>query len=200
MWLKKFLDLEKDLPREIRDKISRKMERSKITPLEFTILESVFTAKKISGYDLIAVLNKHFAGTWKARSGTVYPILSKLKHKGLLDVEDVKSPIGPNVKLYFLTEAGEQIVKTKVNKNFQDQLQFVENFLIELATIYIQSVPEENQEVTIAEVENSLKNTLETVINRFIHRIAKPICPKCNAEIREKDSKYCSNCGTELEP
>ena len=55
MWLGKFLDIEKDLKSlalEIRKQFKATMKREKLTPLEFTILESIFN-RRISGYDLI---------------------------------------------------------------------------------------------------------------------------------------------------
>ena len=171
MWLGKFLDLEediKDLRSKIKEELFDNIKKNKLTPLEFTIIESIFNNKKLSGYDLINSLNKHFAGTWKAQSGTVYPILSKLKKNGFLSIEHVKSEIGPIKKVYSLTEAGEELLKVKVNKNFREQIQFIENFLTELSTIYIRSIPEEKKVKEIEEVKDLLKKTLESVINRIL--------------------------------
>ncbi|HUY01224.1 MAG TPA: helix-turn-helix transcriptional regulator [Candidatus Deferrimicrobium sp.] len=199
MWLGRFLDLTEDIPQKIRNKLSKHLEHKKLTPLEFTILENIFNSKRVSGYDLIYNLNKHFAGTWKAHSGTIYPILSKLKRKGFLDSEEKKSPLGPKVKLYFLTKAGEEIIKTKVNKNFLDQLKFIENFLIELSSIYIQSFPVEQKEKVTTEVQNILRNTLETIGNAIpLNATRKIRCPNCNIEIDRGDSRFCSNCGADL--
>jgi len=171
MWLGKFLDLEEDI-KELRSKIKEELfdniKKNKLTPLEFTIIESIFNNKKLSGYDLINSLNKHFAGTWKAKSGTVYPILSKLKKNGFLNIERGKSEIGPIKKVYSLTEAGEELLKVKVNKNFREQIQFIENFLTELSTIYIHSIPEEKKAKEIEEVKVLLKKTLESVIDKIL--------------------------------
>ena len=85
MWLSKFLDLKEDvkgLTEDIKDAIFKDLKKERLTPLEFTILENVFNAEKITGYDLIQRLNDQFAGTWEAKSGTIYPILSKLKKNG----------------------------------------------------------------------------------------------------------------------
>ncbi len=200
MWLGKILDLKEDIPQKIKDKISKSLEHKKLTPLEFTILESIFNSKRrVSGYVLINNLNEHFAGIWKARSGTIYPILSKLTRKGLLYSEDKKSPLGPKVKLYSLTKAGEEIVKTKVNVNFEDQLRFIKNFLIELSSIYIQSFPEEKKDAVTTEVQNLLRDTLEVVVNGIpLSTNRKRYCPNCNSEIEIRDSRFCSNCGADL--
>lgn len=192
------LDLEEDI-KELRSKIEKDLfqgiKKYKLTPLEFTILETIFNSKELAGYDLILNLNKHFAGTWEAQSGTIYPILSKLKRDGFLGFRPVRSPIGPIRKVYSLTEAGEHILKTKVNKNFEDQLKFMGNFLIELASIYIQSYPTEEKEKKIIEVRNLIKKTLETVVDTIPSTLKyKRKCEKCGSEI-ERVASFCSFCG-----
>ena len=64
----------------------------------------------------------------------------------------VKTPLGPIKKVYLLTIVGEMLLKIKVNKNFHDQIKFTENFLSELASIYIHSFPEELREEKISNV------------------------------------------------
>jgi PadR family transcriptional regulator PadR len=195
------LDLEEDI-KELRSKIEKDLfqgiKKYKLTPLEFTILETIFNSKELAGYDLILNLNKHFAGTWEAQSGTIYPILSKLKRDGFLGFRPVRSPIGPIRKVYSLTEAGEHILKTKVNKNFEDQLKFMGNFLIELASIYIQSYPTEEKEKKIIEVRNLIKKILETVVDTIPSTLKyKRKCEKCGSEI-ERVASFCSFCGATM--
>ena len=96
MWLGKFLDIEDDkneLKSKINEELLNTLHKNKLTPLEFTIIESIFNSKQLSGYDLIRNLNRHFAGTWEAQSGTIYPMLSKLEKDGFLKAQKVKSPI-----------------------------------------------------------------------------------------------------------
>lgn len=201
MWLGKFLDLEEDI-KELRSKIQKDLfqgiKKYKLTPLEFTILETVFNCRELAGYDLILNLNKHFAGTWEAQSGTIYPILSKLKRDGFLKVKSVKSPVGPIRKVYSLSEAGEEILKVKVNKNFLDQLNFVRNVLIELSSIYIQSYPIAEKEEKIKEVQNLIKKTLDIVIEAIPSTLKqKRKCEQCGNEI-EQIASFCSSCGATL--
>ncbi len=202
MWMSKFLDFEdeiKEFPEKIKANILGIIKKPKLSPLEFTILEQIFNKGQISGYDLIQNLNKHFAGTWKARSGTIYPILSKLKGNGFLKSKNVKSPIGPVVKLYNLTDAGERLMKAKVSNNFEDQMKFIENFLIELSSIYIHSFTEAEQEEKTNAVKELLKNTLETIIEEVPRsRTIIVACPKCNADLTGKDAIFCDQCGAEL--
>ncbi len=201
MWLGKFLNLEEDLD-ELEDKIKQgileDIKKNKITPLEFTIIETIFNSKELSGYDLILNLNRHFAGTWEARSGTIYPILSKLKKENFLKFRPVKSPIGPIRKVYSLTEAGEQILKVKVNKNFEDQLRFIENFLVELSSIYIQSFPENERNQRMEEVKNSLKEIIKNAVNKIPPTLDfKTRCSECGAEIN-RQALFCPICGSPI--
>ncbi|MBY9012843.1 MAG: helix-turn-helix transcriptional regulator, partial [Candidatus Lokiarchaeota archaeon] len=50
----------------------------------------------------------------------IYPILSKLERNGFLKSKLVKSPIGPLRKLYTLNNAGEELLKLKVNMNYSE--------------------------------------------------------------------------------
>ena len=207
MWLGKFLDLKADIEEmasEIKKKLLADLKgKHKLTPLEFTILEFIFNNKELTGYTLIQKLNEHFAGTWIAHSGTIYPILSKLKYKGYLKTKEIKSEIGPLKKVYFLTKSGERILKVKVNKNFRDQIKFIENFLIELAAIYIHSLSEkaEDKEIDerIDEVQELLKNLISSVLKGIPSKMGnKMICPECNAEFNQRDAVFCAFCGTSL--
>ncbi len=206
MWLGKFLDLKddlKELTAELKTKIFEGIKKSKLTPLEFTILENIFNSqeKGLYGYDLIDSLNQHFAGTWEARSGTIYPILSKLKRDGFLDRKMVKSPLGPIQKVYALTEAGERIIKRKVNKNFLDQIAFMRNFILELTTIYLKTIPEDQLEDKKAQVYEELDKAFEMIKNTVSKNGGYKVeCPSCNEEMDRRGSAYCSFCGTSLVP
>jgi len=197
MWLNKFLDLEEDIEKVIREELFRDIKKKKLTPLEFTIIESIFQIHEVSGYDLIQQLDKHFAGTWKASSGTVYPILSKLKSNGFLNIREVKSPIGPLKKVYSLTKAGEEILKRKVNLNFSKQIEFIENFLTELTSIYIESVDDKFKE----EETKTVMGTLQEMFDRVIQNVptGRPLkkCPICEIEVEDK-AQFCSACGAQL--
>ncbi|TFF69154.1 MAG: zinc-ribbon domain-containing protein [Promethearchaeota archaeon] len=202
MWLGKFLDLEEDI-KELRIKIEKQIftniKKNKLTPLEFTIIESIFNNQHISGYDLIRILNDHFAGTWEAQSGTIYPILSKLKRDGFLKISKVKSPVGPIKKVYSLTEAGEELLKIKVNKNFSDQLTFIENFLTELSSVYIHSLPEDQKKKSIEDVQKMLKQTIDNVISTLPTAVEfKIICKSCGEELTREGAQFCKKCGEAL--
>jgi DNA-binding PadR family transcriptional regulator len=202
MWLNKFLDLEDSID-ELRSDIEKEFfknfgKKTKLTPLEFTIIQTIFNSQALSGYDLIQNLNRHFAGTWEAKSGTVYPILSKLQRHGFLDSKMVKSPIGPIRKVYSLTETGQQLLKLKVNKNFADQLKFVENFLIELSSVYIRSYPKENREEIVKTIHETLNESFANIIKSIPPTLEyKTVCPEC-ASIIERQAAFCAHCGSNL--
>ena len=198
MWMGKFLDLEediKDLKSKIKKDIFKDIKKSKLTPLEFTIIETIFNSQYLSGYDLILNLNKQFAGTWEAQSGTIYPILAKLKRDGYLSSKAVKSPMGPIKNVYNLTEAGEEILKSKVNKNFHEQLKFIENFILELASVYIHSFPQGKQSELILDIQTLLKELNENIIKSLPDKLEfKSVCSNCGNEI-ERIVAFCPLCG-----
>ncbi|MHA1266509.1 MAG: hypothetical protein ACTSRS_14840 [Candidatus Helarchaeota archaeon] len=202
MWLDKLLDLEdlkEDMSSELTDKIFNALERKRLSPLEFTILETIFNAEKISTNDLILNLNRHFAGSFEAKASTIKPILSKLKRRGLLITKKVKSPLGPLKKVNYLTLEGEEILKVKVNKNFEEQLKYIENFLIELSLIYIKSFPSESGQEKLNELKNSLDHCLETVKHTVeIAILYEGKCPSCKTAIERRNTNYCPNCGVKL--
>ncbi|UCC21219.1 MAG: helix-turn-helix transcriptional regulator [Promethearchaeota archaeon] len=201
MWLGKFLDLEEDLEElsaYVKKEIFDNLLKNKLTPLEFTIIETIFNSNQLSGYDLIKNLNRSFAGTWEAQSGTIYPILRKLEKEGFLKAQKVKSPIGPIKKVYSLTEAGDKILKFKVNRNYYDQLKFVENFLVELSSVFIRSFPSKEQSKKISEIQNALTDTLKRVMQNIPPTLEyKTICTNCNTEIG-REVAYCPQCGKSL--
>ena len=201
MWLGKFLNLEDDieeLSSLLKEELIKSLQKSKLTPLEFTIIETIFNSQQLSGYDLIKNLNRSFAGTWEAQSGTVYPILRKLEKDGFLKAKQVKSPIGPLRKVYSLTEAGEELLKFKVNKNYYEQLKFVENFLVELSSIFIRSFPIEKQSIKIAEIQNALNETFKSIMQNIPPTLEfKTMCNNCGSEIG-REVAYCPNCGKSL--
>ena len=191
MWLSKFLDTTDDI-KSLTAEIKSRILEYKLTPLQFTILENLFNNKTISGYDLIKSLNVHFAGTWKARSGTIYPILSKLQRKGFLESRSVRSPLGPLRKVYNLTEAGEKIL---------DQLKFVENVLIELSSIYIHSFPEDKQEKELISLQTLLEESFKNIRAGIPLKIrGKVVCPECHVELDRTNAAFCFICGASLSP
>lgn len=198
----KFLDISEDLEELKKSKkigkIFDKINKKRLTPLEFTILESILQNNGISRSYLIEILNEKFAGTWKAKSGSIYPKISKLKARGYLEDKKVKSPIGPLTTIYTITKAGREIVKTKINKNFDNQITFIHNFLIELSSIYIKSFPIKEQDQVLQNIIFKLKNKFRDIIEK-IPKTLKPMktCPECGLKFPiDEDINFCPECAT----
>ncbi|MBN2156712.1 MAG: helix-turn-helix transcriptional regulator [Candidatus Lokiarchaeota archaeon] len=91
------------------------------------------------GYEMIKDLDKLFAGSWEAKSGTIYPILSKLEtNKKLLTGERKKSPLGPVKKVYSLTENGRIVIDEILSHNLEMDVEFIQRYL-ELMSIFVAS-------------------------------------------------------------
>ena len=90
-----------------------------------------------------------------------------MKNEGFLTSKNVKSPIGPLQKFYILTEAGKTIIKTKVNIIFFEQIKFMENFIIELLNIYMDSVLEEEKEDKTNEIYELIEKVLNNIIDNY---------------------------------
>ena len=61
------------------------------------------------GYEITARLREQ--GFSDIAEGTVYALLVRLEHKGLVDVEKVPSDKGPPRKVYSLDDAGQQYLE-----------------------------------------------------------------------------------------
>jgi PadR family transcriptional regulator PadR len=72
--------------------------------LEFCILNALQGAK-LYGYDIVKTLRT--VDSLVIGEGTVYPILSRFRSQGLVDVTLVESPEGPARKYYELTSKGQ---------------------------------------------------------------------------------------------
>ncbi|MBY9006175.1 MAG: helix-turn-helix transcriptional regulator [Candidatus Lokiarchaeota archaeon] len=202
MWLNKFLNVEEDIEKlssNVTTNIFKKIKKKKLTPLEVTVLEAIFNVKTISGYDLIEILNTQFAKTWEAKSGTIYPILNKLENNGYLVSRKVKSPIGPIKSVYSLTDAGEQIIKSKISNLFMEQLKFIENFLGELSIAYIKSFPDESFEEKTTMIREVLKEMFHNIKNKIPKDVNfARFCPQCGSKIISKGADFCAFCGVDL--
>src|SRR5512137_2851761 len=93
-----------------------------LSPIEFLVLAHLRNRELRNeqsvgqyGYEMIQELNAMFAGSWEAKSGTIYPILSKLdSEKQVIRSINVQSPLGPAKKVYELTDKGRKIIDVLV--------------------------------------------------------------------------------------
>lgn len=64
------------------------------------------------GYEIAAAMRR--AGLELVRDGTIYPLLSRLEHRGLLDSYIAPSTNGPKRRYYTVTVAGQEELATAV--------------------------------------------------------------------------------------
>ncbi len=70
--------------------------------LELTVLK-IISVKKVYAADILGKLSQTEFAT---QEGTLYPLLSRMRRKGLVDYEWVESEAGPPRKYYRLTDKG----------------------------------------------------------------------------------------------
>ena len=137
------------LGKSIPVKNPKKGKKTKInlSPIEFLIMAQLRYREIRNGgeaigqygYEMIKDLDKLFAGSWEAKSGTIYPILSKLEtNKALIEGERKKSPLGPVKKVYSLTEEGRHIIDQILTHNLDMDMEFIQRYL-ELMSIFVVS-------------------------------------------------------------
>ncbi len=135
-WLGKSIKI--DPPKGSDEEKKKKKDRVNLSPLEVLILAQLRSREIRNngdpvgqyGYEMITDLNKLFAGSWEAKSGTIYPILSKLKsNKNMIVDSRQKSPLGPVKKVYKLTELGRKSIDQIITSNFEGDLDFILQFL-----------------------------------------------------------------------
>ena len=74
---------------------------------------AVIARKETYGYDILNQLESY--GFDNIMEGTLYPLLTRLRKKGLIKGTSVKSPYGPVRKIYGITEDGARVLN-----EFQD--------------------------------------------------------------------------------
>ncbi|MHA1583714.1 MAG: PadR family transcriptional regulator, partial [Promethearchaeota archaeon] len=97
-------------------------------------------------YEMIKELNKLFAGTWEAKSGTIYPILSKLESKKRMILgTHKKSPLGPVKKIYILEDKGRESIDSIIHSNFEGNLDFLTHYVNLIAPFLLNYPEDENK-------------------------------------------------------
>ena len=76
--------------------------------IDYLILETLQDGEK-NGKDIITELNTEFGYFWQAKTGTIYPSLSRLKKKGL--IQENKDKSDEKTKYYELTDKGKRKIR-----------------------------------------------------------------------------------------
>lgn len=90
--------------------------------IEALILE-IIRKKSSYGYKIVEEISLY--GFTNITESTVYPILGRLRKKGLVFSDFQKSDIGPLRKYYYITEKGEEYLKSFLTDR-RDLNEFVE--------------------------------------------------------------------------
>ena len=154
----------------------KKTEKVSLSPLEVLILAQLRSRELRNkgevgqyGYEMIQQLNELFAGTWEAKSGTIYPILSKLEgKKKLIFGKREKSPLGPVKKVYVLEPKGRVSIDAIIHSNFKGDLEFISQY-IDLLTPFLtnnkdQKLSDEIFEELIVMPKKSVAIAIEHVV------------------------------------
>lgn len=178
----------------------------KLSALEFMILVKIFQTGSvgISGYTLMDDLTRFLAGTWSARSGTVYPLLNRLIDKGFLTAKMVKSEVGPAKKIYLVTDFSKELIEGVVSENFEPELKFFENYMQFLVDVMIQISSEtEESDINLEQVKQAVE-LFSTHVDGINKNLAGAIdlsirkCPSCGAELDDREGQFCFACGVKL--
>lgn len=82
----------------------QKKPTHKLTRLEFLVLLSL-RGRPLHGYGIMKKLTTKMPGVWKAKSGSLYPLLKRMERKGLLESKKKRTRT-----LYRLTPEGKAAV------------------------------------------------------------------------------------------
>lgn len=135
----------------------KKKKAINLSPLEVLILAKLRSREIRNngdpvgqyGYEMINDLNNLFAGSWEAKSGTIYPILSKLEgKKGMIVGRREKSPLGPVKKVYRLRDLGRKSIDEIITNDFDSNLEFMLQFINILAPFLTTFTDEEEHAET----------------------------------------------------
>jgi len=170
--------------------------RGTLSGLDILVLSMIKskTGTGITGYDLIQKINKKFKGLWKASAGTIYPLLSRLTKKELVNIEEL---IENNrlKKTYKISENGIKELKKVLVNNLEpsintlgDYIQTIIKAIPSFSCFPFPGMPEHC--MVIPEIKGNINeyNRVKMTINKF-KRINKSLEKKMN-NIEEKIRKY----------
>ncbi|MHA1734040.1 MAG: PadR family transcriptional regulator [Promethearchaeota archaeon] len=102
--------------------------RGNLSALEYLVM-LVLVDKSLASNDVISKLNEVFRGVWNASPTTILPVISKMSKKGLLVERDAKSPAGPRVKIYGVSDKGRLLLEGIVDGNQVEEIEFIRRYL-----------------------------------------------------------------------
>ena len=97
----------------------------------------------ISGYGLIQDINDKFKDLWRASAGTIYPLLSRLAHKNLVEIEEITEN-NRQKKVYRISDKGNDVLRKVLEENLLPSIDTLGDYIQTIIkAIPIPSVEEE---------------------------------------------------------
>ena len=84
------------------------------------------------GYDMKNAFESLLGGTWPLNIGQIYSTLARLERDGLVESHVVQQELLPDRKVYALTRAGEQALRTWLKEPVQEAIRIKDEFFIKL--------------------------------------------------------------------
>lgn len=97
--------------------------------LSILVLSIIENYDGISGYEIIQEINNKFKNLWKASPGTIYPMLNKLSHRGLVEVEELIDENNRQKKIYRITTSGKRRLKEVIKDNLESSMNTLGEFI-----------------------------------------------------------------------
>ena len=104
--------------------------------LDILVLSIIENYDGISGYDISRSINRKFNKLWHASPGTIYPLLNRLAKKGFIEMEVVIKS-NRNIKLYRITELGQNRLKEVLKNNLEPSINTLGEFLRTIVQTWI---------------------------------------------------------------
>ena len=135
----------------------------------------------ISGYELTQDINEKFKDIWTASAGTIYPLLSRLAEKNLVDVEEITEG-NRQKKIYRISEEGNEALRKVLEENLLPSIDTLGDYIQTIIkAIPIPSIEEKVfscfpfQKFPGHEEIDELDYSLENIrhIERILHRLER---------------------------
>lgn len=99
-----------------------------LSGLDVLVLSIIKTNDGITGYELIQSINEKFKDLWKASAGTIYPLLTRLTKKELLDVRKITEN-NREKKLYSISQKGKSAFREVLELNLEPSMSTLGDYI-----------------------------------------------------------------------
>lgn len=114
--------------------------KKSLSGLEILVLSIITNRNGITGYELIQDINEKFKDLWQASAGTIYPLLSRLSSKFLVEMKEIIDENNRQKKVYRITEKGKEELKRVLENNLELSITTLGDYI---RTIIKASMPSE---------------------------------------------------------